>query len=141
MGCGVDRDSAGAQEIESPFPLGELTPENNTGKVWVAFMVPPDSIYTTAAGNESFAPGARTYWHTHPAGEILMITEGVGYHQREGEPVEMIRKGDVVKISPGVTHWHGARKDSSMAHLFIVPNTEKGVVEWGDPVTEEDYNQ
>ena len=135
-GCSFDQDQATMQESESIFPKGELAPENNTGKVWVEFLVSPDSIYMTAAGNESFAPGARTHWHTHPAGEILMVTEGVGYHKMEGKPRQVIRKGDVVKCPPNTKHWHGAKEDSSMAHIFIVPNTEKGIVEWGEEVTD-----
>ena len=132
--------SENPQKSDSIFPKGDLAPKNNTGDVWVEFLVPPDSIYTTAIGNETFAPGARTHWHAHPGGEILMVTEGTGYHKVKGKPIEVIQKGDVVKCPPNMAHWHGAAKDKSMAHIFVIPNTEKGIVKWREPVTDEELN-
>jgi quercetin dioxygenase-like cupin family protein len=99
-----------------------------------------DSIYNTLVGNVYFEPGARSNWHTHSAGQILIITDGVGYHQIKGQPKQIIRKGDVVKCPPNVAHWHGASPDSGLQQLYIVPNTEKGIVTWLQPVTDEEYH-
>ncbi|MFD2934844.1 cupin domain-containing protein [Spirosoma flavum] len=112
-----------------------------TGTVWVTSLVPDDSIFTTVAGSVAFEPGARSYWHSHPAGQILIVTDGVGYHQLKGEPKQLIRKGEVVKCPPNVVHWHGASPGSKMTHLYIIPNTGKGLVNWLQPVTDAEYGQ
>lgn len=123
------------------FPKGEQGPAQNfTGKAWNYGLVPADSTFTTLVGNVYFEPGARTNWHTHPAGQILIITDGAGYHQIEGSPRESLKKGDVVKCPPGVLHWHGASPGAGMQQLYIVPNTEKGIVQWKQPVTDKEYN-
>jgi quercetin dioxygenase-like cupin family protein len=102
-------------------------------------LVQNDSVFTTLAGNVEFEAGARSNWHSHPAGQILIITAGKGYHQIEGKPKEIIQKGDVVKCPPNISHWHGASEDNSMSHIYIIPNTKKGIVEWGEPVTDEEF--
>ena len=112
-----------------------------TGTVWVTSLVPNDSIYTTVAGSVAFEPGARSFWHSHPTGQLLIVTDGVGYHQIKGEPKQLIRKGDVVKCPPNVVHWHGASPESKMTHLYIIPNTDKGIVNWLKAVTEAEYGQ
>ena len=130
-----------SENQNSIFPKGELAPaEFFTGKAWVQGLVADDSIYTTAVGNVVFEAGARSNWHSHPSGQILIVTEGEGYHQIKGEPIEVIRKGDVVKCPPDVVHWHGASKDSNMSHIYIVPNTENGIVVWLGKVTDEEYH-
>ena len=122
------------------FPKGQLAPVKFfTGKAWVTGLVNNDSVFTTVAGEVFFEAGARTNWHSHPAGQILIVTSGVGYHQIKGQPIEIIHKGDVVKCPPNADHWHGASKDASMSHIYIVPNTEKGIVEWKEPVTDKEY--
>jgi quercetin dioxygenase-like cupin family protein len=65
--------------------------------------------------------------------------DGVGYHQIKGEPIQIVRKGDVVKCPPDVLHWHGASKDSSVTQIYILPNTEKGLADWAERVTDEEY--
>ncbi|WP_425291058.1 cupin domain-containing protein [Spirosoma linguale] len=112
-----------------------------TGTVWVTSLVPNDSIFTTISGSVAFEKGARSHWHSHPAGQILIVTDGIGYHQIKGEPRQVIRKGDVVKCPPNVVHWHGASLDSKMTHLYIIPNTEKGIVKWLKAVTDAEYGQ
>ena len=83
------------------FPKGQKAPsEYFTGTAWVYGLVRNDSIFTTLAGNVTFEPSARTHWHSHPAGQILIVTSGIGYHQIEGGPKEIIKKGDVVKCPP-----------------------------------------
>lgn len=133
-----------AQQITSNagsiFPKGNRAPANNfTGTVWVSLLVPSDSTYTTSVGNVLFEPGARTYWHSHQAGQILLITDGEGLYQEQGKPIQRLRKGDVIKCQPDVTHWHGASTSHSMTHIAINPNTEKGIVIWKNPVTNEEY--
>jgi quercetin dioxygenase-like cupin family protein len=129
------------KETRSIFPKGELGPaENFTGKAWNFGLIASDTTYNTLVGNVYFEPGARSNWHTHPAGQILIITDGVGYHQIKGKPRQTIKKGDVVKCPPNVLHWHGASPEIGLQQLYIVPNTEKGIVQWMHPVSDEEYN-
>ena len=129
-------------QLHAIFPKGELGPtENFTGKAWNTSLVANDSMYNTVVGNVYFEPGARSNWHFHPAGQILIITGGVGYHQLKGQPKQTIRKGDVVKCPPNVAHWHGATLDTGLQQLYIVPNTEKDIVLWLQRVTDEEYNK
>lgn len=128
------------QELETIFPKGE--PGLNdffTGNAYPTALVDSDTTYNTLVGNVYFEPGARSNWHSHPAGQILIITDGVGYHQIEGKPIEIIKKGSVVKCPPNVRHWHGASPDVGLQQLYIIPNTEKGVVNWNEAVTDEQY--
>jgi quercetin dioxygenase-like cupin family protein len=126
--------------LNAIFPKGQKGPaELFIGNAYNYGLVPMDSTYTTLVGNVYFEPGARSNWHTHPAGQILIITDGVGYHQIEGQPRETLRKGDVVQCPPNVKHWHGASEETGLQQLYIVPNTEKGVVNWMEPVTDEVY--
>lgn len=129
-------------KLDAIFPKGEKgSADFFTGNAYNIGLVAPDSTYTTAVGNVYFEPGARSNWHTHPAGQILIITDGVGYHQIEGQPIEVIKKGDVVKCPPNVRHWHGASPDTGLQQLYIVPNTEKGIVDWQEAVTNEQYKK
>src|SRR5688572_23043591 len=122
------------------FPQGQLGPASNfTGKAYNFGLVPNDSMYSTLVGNVYFEAGARSNWHKHPGGQILIITDGEGYHQLEGQPREKMKKGDVIKCPPDVRHWHGATENKSLSQLYIVPNTEKGIVEWQEPVTDDQY--
>ncbi len=128
-------------ELNAIFPKGEKGSEEwFTGNAWSTRLVPNDSIYNTVVGNVYFEPGARSNWHTHPAGQILIITDGVGYHQIKGQPRQTIRKGDVIKCPPNVLHWHGASPDTGMQQMYILPKTEKGLVTWLQKVTDEEYN-
>lgn len=128
-------------ELNAIFPKGEKGPaEWFTGNVYYIGLVGADSVHTTAVGNVYFEPGARSHWHTHPSGQILIVTDGIGYHQMEGKPIEVMKKGDVVKCPPNVKHWHGASPDVGLQQLYIIPNTEKGLVAWMEPVTDEVYN-
>lgn len=122
------------------FPKGEIAPSDYfTGTAWIKTLVGKDDTLTTIISNVVFEPGARNYWHTHPAGQILICTEGIGFYQEKGKPVQTLRAGDVVKILPAVEHWHGASAESSFTHIAINVNTEKGVVNWLRPVTDEEY--
>ena len=129
-------------ENQNPtFPKGDkASPEYFTGAAWVKMLVAADDIFNTSVGNVVFEPGCRNNWHTHGGGQILVATEGTGYFQEKGKPIQLFCKGDVIKIAPGVVHWHGASPDSSFTHIFINTNTHKGIVEWLDRVTDEEYN-
>jgi quercetin dioxygenase-like cupin family protein len=95
-----------------------------------------------AAGNAvTFEPGARTAWHTHPLGQILIVTAGFGRVQREGGPVEDIRPGDVVWFAPGEKHWHGASPTTAMTHIAIQENQNGKMVDWMEKVTDEQYEK
>lgn len=127
-------------ELKPIFPKGELGPaENFTGNAWHIRLVANDTMYNTIVGNVYFEPGARSNWHIHPAGQILIITEGVGYYQEKGQSKQMLRKGDVVNCPPNVEHWHGASPDTGLQQMYIIPNTEKGIVTWLQKVTDEEY--
>lgn len=91
------------------------------------------------ATSVTFEPGARTAWHTHPLGQTLIVTAGLGWAQREGGPVEEIRPGDVVWFSPGEKHWHGATATTGMSHIAIQEKRDGKTVEWLDPVTDAQY--
>lgn len=87
----------------------------------------------------TFAPGARTAWHTHPLGQLLIITSGLGLAQRWGGPIEQIRPGDIVWFPPGEKHWHGAAPSSSMTHIGIQEALDGSTVEWLEQVSEKQY--
>ena len=123
------------------FPPGEKAPADYfTGTAWVRLLLPNDPVLHCQIGNVVFEPGARNHWHTHPGGQILLVTDGIGYYQERGKAIQMIQKGDVVNIPPGVEHWHGASHDNSMTHIAINANTQQGIVAWLSKVTDEEYN-
>lgn len=140
--CMADKSENNKKELNAIFPKGEKGPaEKFTGNAWAAPLVDNDSIYNTVVGNVYFEPGTRSNWHTHPSGQILIITAGVGYHQIKGEPRQTIKKGDVVKCPANVEHWLGASPDTGMQQMYILPKTEKGLVTWLQKVTDEEYNK
>jgi len=129
------------QNATTIFPKGEKAPAAYfKDTAWVKTLVANDDTLTTIISNVVFEPGARNNWHTHPAGQILICTEGIGYFQERGKLIQTLHAGDVVKILPGVEHWHGASPKSRFTHIAINVNTEKGVVNWLKPVTDEEYN-
>ena len=137
----LDKMTTDKNKLNEIFPKGTKGPaETFTGNAYPTSLVESDSIYNTVVGNVYFEPGARSNWHSHPAGQILIITDGVGYHQIEGQPIEIIKKGSVVKCPPNVRHWHGASADVGLQQMYIVPNTEKGIVNWDEAVIDEVYN-
>lgn len=126
---------------DTVFPKGQKNPNPNmVGMVWLYNMTDADSVHSTSVAHVTFEPAARTNWHSHQAGQILLVTSGVGYHQIKGKPVELITKGQVVKCPPNVWHWHGATPNESLTHLAISQNTAKGRVIWYGKVSDEEYN-
>ncbi len=111
-----------------------------TGAVYIDAVAEPDGPFRLAAASVHFTPGARTAWHTHPAGQTVYVTEGEGRCQRRGGPIETIRAGDRVFFEPGEDHWHGAAPDRFMTHTAIQQQDESGnVVTWGAHVGEDEY--
>jgi len=129
-------------EKDNPiFPQGERTPADYfIGTARLNLLVPLDETGSYAVGNVVFEPASRTNWHTHPAGQILLVTDGKGHYQEKGQPARHLSKGDVVVIPSLVEHWHGAARDNSFTHIAITNNTAEGTVKWLDPVTDEEYN-
>ncbi len=122
------------------FATGQKITNNNfVGTAYLHQMVTTDSLNKVQVGNVTFAPGARSNWHYHPAGQILLITGGTGYYQEKGSTKKIIRKGDVINCPPNILHWHGASATEELIQIAIT-NTEKGTVVWLGAVTEEEYN-
>ena len=113
--------------------------ENFTGTVRVQTLFGTTDSTRAYGASVSFEAGARTAWHTHPRGQVLIVTEGIGRVQRWGAPVEEIRGGDVAWIPPGVKHWHGATDTTSVKHIAIQQYEDGQNVLWMEPVTDEQY--
>jgi quercetin dioxygenase-like cupin family protein len=97
-----------------------------------------DSVFPFNVDLATYKAGSKLDWHIHPAGQILLITEGAGYYQEKGKPVQIIHKGDVIKCQPGIEHWHAAAPNSGFAYLAISP-TQKGKTIWLQDVTDKEY--
>lgn len=138
-------DVAGAAEPEllisraASRTVQQAPAQNFTGRVKVEMLFTPSAPGRTSAGSVSFEPGARTAWHTHPLGQTLIVTTGVGRVQRWGGPVEEIRPGDVVRIPARVRHWHGAAPDSAMTHIAIQEAQDGKTADWLDQVSDAQY--
>ena len=112
-----------------------------TGTVFVDAVATPSGPSRLQAASVHFTPGARTAWHTHPNGQTIYVTEGLGLAQRRGGPVEVIRPGDRVFFEPGEAHWHGAAPDRFMTHLAMQQADDQGSpVSWGVHVTDDEYS-
>jgi quercetin dioxygenase-like cupin family protein len=109
------------------------------GTVGVDYLFSAKDPARVSGASVTFGPTSRTAWHTHPLGQVLIVTGGVGLVQREGGPVEEIRPGDVVRFAPGEKHWHEASPSVAMSHIAIQERLEGTAVEWMEKVTEEEY--
>lgn len=113
-----------------------------TGIVYLDTVATPSSGSRLSASSVHFTPGARTAWHTHPNGQTIYVTEGVGLAQRRGGPIEVIRPGDRVFFAPGEEHWHGATSHRFMTHLAMLEVDDNGnSATWGAHVTGDEYGQ
>jgi len=110
-----------------------------TGDVRIDPLFEPPAPARTLGATVTFEPGARTAWHTHPLGQILIVTAGCGWTQCWGEAKEEIRPGDVVWCAPGKKHWHGATSTTSMSHIAIVEKLDGKGVDWLEHVSDEQY--
>jgi quercetin dioxygenase-like cupin family protein len=111
-----------------------------TGAVYIDSIAMPSERSRISASSVHFTPGARTAWHTHPNGQTIWVSEGVGLCQRRGGPIEVIRPGDRVFFEPGEDHWHGAAPNRFMTHIAMLEVDDEGnPATWGDHVTDEEY--
>ena len=132
---------AGELQETSIFSRGnKITNDNFVGTAYLQPLIAADSLNPASVGNVTFEPGARTRWHVHPGGQILLAIGGVGFYQEKGSPKKVLRKGDVVKCPPNVPHWHGASLDQQFIQVAIT-NTQNGPTQWLHPVSEEDYSR
>ena len=123
------------------FPKGEkIINDNFTGTAYLQMLMEADSINPTTVGNVTFEPGARTKWHLHPGGQILLVIDGVGYYQEKDQAKKILRKGDVVKCPANVRHWHGASADTAFVQVAIT-NRHLGATVWLQEVTDEEYRK
>ena len=142
ISCNSDKGESHQSDSskEAIFPKGELGPATNfTGNAYNFGLVSDDTVCNTLVGNVYFEKGARSNWHVHPSGQILVVLDGEGYHQLEGQQKRIMRKGDVIKCPAKVKHLHGATENSSLTQMYILPKTENGIVTWLEPVTDEQY--
>lgn len=131
---GIQITAAGA----TPTTLGAA--QNFNGHVAVDMKSAGESRQHGSVGMVSFAPGARTAWHTHPVGQLLVVTDGIGWVQEEGQARREIKAGDVVWIEAGVKHWHGAVQGNGMRHLAIAYVKDGKSADWKELVSDEQYN-
>lgn len=122
-------------------PVNAAPEQYFTGRVSVEMLQVPSGEERTSVGSVSFQPGARTFWHSHPLGQTLVVTAGIGRIQRWGGPVEEIRVGDVVHIPPHTKHWHGAAPDSAMTHTAITEVLNGSAADWLETVPDTQYQQ
>jgi quercetin dioxygenase-like cupin family protein len=122
-------------------------PSTKGSSDWFTGSVRVDPLFQTpdpgrvSGGQVTFEPNARTAWHTHPLGQTLVVTAGLGWVQREGGPIEEIRAGDVVWFPPGVKHWHGASPTTAMTHIAIQESVSGKNVDWMEKVSDDQYRK
>lgn len=124
-----------------PFEKGEINPYSEffTGETHLNMLVKKDDVFNSSIGNVTFKKGARTNWHKHSGGQILLVTMGVGRYQERNKEIQELKRGDVVKIPPNVEHWHGAAPNSEFAHISIETNIPNNVTTWLDKVSDNEY--
>jgi quercetin dioxygenase-like cupin family protein len=128
------------QITKNSIPTAKGSSEWFTGAVYVDSVAAPSGASRLSVSNVHFTPGARTAWHTHPNGQTIFVTEGVGLAQHRGGRIEVIRPGDRVFFEPGEHHWHGATPTRFMAHLAMLDVDDRGNnATWGDHVTDAEY--
>ncbi len=133
--------SAGQEIVRAGAQASAIGPaEYFTGRVRVDPVWPASETINTAGGIVTFEPGARSAWHTHPAGQRLLVLLGVGLTQEAGKPAQVIRPGDVVWCPPNVKHWHGAGPTTAMSHLAVTGTVDGKNVNWMEKVSDEQYS-
>jgi len=126
----------------SLFPKGEkLTNGYFTGDAFLKTLLTKDKNNDFVIGSVTFEPEARTNWHTHPKGQVLIVTEGYGFYQEKGKPAQTLKKGSVINIPENTEHWHGASAGSHLAHIAITNFLGEENAVWLQPVTDSEYNE
>ncbi|GGH26521.1 cupin [Dyadobacter endophyticus] len=141
-GCSIKNQQRimSEQTNSSIFPKGEPLPASYfTGNAFVYPLASRDKNNEFALGSVTFEPGARTHWHTHPKGQVLIATEGDGFYQQKGKPAQALKKGDVVNIPEDTEHWHGASATSKFVHIAITNYKDEQNVVWLAAVTDQEY--
>jgi quercetin dioxygenase-like cupin family protein len=135
--------SNGTMEIKrsGSQPSRKGPAEYFTGAVRVDPLFQAGDPARVSGGQVTFEPGARTAWHTHPLGQTLLITSGLGWVQHEGGPIEEVRPGDVVWFPAGLKHWHGATPTTAMTHIAITESRDGKNVDWMEKVSDEQYRK
>ena len=130
-----------SQELNQPFKKGEINPYNKyfSGTTYLSRLSTNDNIWHSSIANVTFEKGARTNWHKHSGGQILLITAGEGRYQERGGKIRILKQGDVVRIPLNVEHWHGAAPDSEFAHISIETNLPNNETTWLEPVSDKEY--
>jgi quercetin dioxygenase-like cupin family protein len=129
------------EQANTIFPKGEkISNSHFEGTAYLQMLMTDAGTFDCTVGNVTFEPGCRNSWHSHPGGQILLVTSGEGYYQEKGKPAQLIRTGDVVSILPDVIHWHGATPHSGMEHIAIGTKASAGAAVWLEPVTDEEYS-
>ena len=124
------------------FPQGQQLPsEWFSGNAFLTQLISKDQNHEFSVGCVTFEPNARTVWHTHPKGQVLIVIDGEGFYQEKGKPAQPIKKGDVVNIPENIEHWHGASATSKMVHIAITNYKNDVNVMWLQPVTDDEYNE
>jgi quercetin dioxygenase-like cupin family protein len=142
LSCQHRSDTKGAvMQIKSADqqPSGRGPAETFTGRVRTDQMFSAPEPARSAAALVTFEPGARTAWHTHPLGQLLLVTAGVGWVQLEGQAKRTIRAGDTVWFEPGEKHWHGATDTNAMSHVAVQEKQDGSPVNWLEHVSDDDY--
>ena len=116
-------------------------PQTFTGNVTVDPLYAPNATTSNSGSHVTFAPGARSAWHTHPGGQMLIVTDGTGWIQEEGGARREIKPGDIIWTPPGVKHWHGGTRSNGMRHIAITNSVNGKNVEWMEHVTDEQYGR
>lgn len=132
---GAQQITRAGEQLSIPGPTEFFMGHVRIDPVW-----PANQNITASGALVSFEPGARSVWHTHPAGQRLVVTSGVGLTQEWGKPVQVIRPGDVVWCPPSVKHWHGAAPGTAMTHLAVTGTVDGKNVTWMERVSDEQYN-
>jgi len=122
-------------------PSAKGSAEYFTGSVRIDPLFKANDPSRTSGSLVTFEPGARTAWHTHPLGQILIVTAGSGWVQQWGGPIEEIRQGDVVRIPPGLKHWHGATPTTGMTHIAIQEQLDGKAANWMEKVSDEQFRR
>lgn len=128
-------------KINNVFGVGEPNPYSEffTGQTYLQRLVAKDDIFNSSIANVTFEAGARTNWHKHSGGQILLVIDGEGRYQEEGKEIQILHKGDIVKIAPNVKHWHGASPNSDFIHISVETNIPNNQTDWLEPVSDEEY--
>ena len=122
------------------FPKGELSPKNvhHVGDIWLNELTKADDVFSYNITQATFSKNARLDWHKHPGGQVLLVTDGIGYYQERQKPLQTLHKGDIIKCNPDVEHWHGATPTTEFVYVATTP-TQKGKTIWLEPLSDSEY--